>query len=206
MTQDIGDIDEGVTPTFHPIWQRTPGAWLPGDNAASLLVAGQHTWEDIERLFVIRGRGEDAYDRKLLLKYIVVELRSMVQVMNDLQAKVMTAAVYTGGERPLYRGISKTEREAARELWAAYSKARKAVESDILALRNKIGAHRDTTDWNVVMSLWDKLDTVLIEGLMKTIPPAFNHAKELNIFEWNRGPRPGVVEILGAPIDPSDWR
>jgi hypothetical protein len=35
-------------PVFHPVWQRNPAAWFPGDEAASLLVAGEHIWDDIK--------------------------------------------------------------------------------------------------------------------------------------------------------------
>ncbi len=35
------------------------------------------------------------------------------------------------------------------------------------------------------------------------IPPALNHAKDLNIYEWNREPKPGVIEFLGCPI--TEW-
>jgi len=188
--------------TFHPIWARDQEAWFPGDEAASFLIAGQHTWEDIERLLALRGQNKDEYDRKLLLKYVVIELRSLIQIMDALHAKVMSADVYETGQTPLYRGISSEERSTARSLWTEYSKAKKAVEDDLITMRNKIGAHRDVSDWQLVMSLWDKLDVALISNLLKSIPPTFNYAKELNIYEWSRSFDSGVIEILGGPVGP----
>lgn len=199
---DFENQNRKATSTFHPIWERDQEVWFPGDEGASLLIAGQHTWEDIERLLALRSRSKDDYDRKLLLKYVVVELRSLIQVMDALHSKVMSADTYETGQTPLYRGISSQERSAAHSLWAEYSKAKKAVEDDLIALRNRIGAHRDVSDWHLVMSLWDKLDAALISKLLKAIPPAFNHAKDLNIYEWNRTPESGVIEILGGPVGP----
>lgn len=199
---DFENKNRDTNSVFHPLWERDQEAWFPGDEGASLLIAGQHTWEDIERLVALRTQSKDNYDRKLLLKYVVVEVRSLIQVMDALHSKVMSADTYEAGQTPLYRGILSHERSVACVLWGEYSRARKAVVDDLIAMRNKIGAHRDVSDWRLVMSLWDRLDTELISGLLKAIPPVFNHAKDLNIYEWNRVPEPGVMEFLGGPIDP----
>jgi hypothetical protein len=207
------DLQVPEIPVFHPVWQRNPAAWFPGDEAASLLVAGEHIWDDIVRLHKIRSQRRDEYDRKLLLKYICIELRSLTEVMDKLQAKVMSADTYESGQKPLYRGISTEEREIARKLWLKYSKAKKQVENDLINIRNRIAAHRDfsyeskpiegVTGWNLVMLLWDKLELSLFKGLLESIPPAFNHAKDLNIYEWNREPEPGIFEFLGGTV--SEW-
>ncbi len=201
----IDDPNQNEASTFHPIWERSSKAWFPADKAASLLISGQHTWDDIERLLALRSQCKDEYDRKLFLKYVVIELRSLVQTMDLLCSKVMTAEIYAAGEKPLYRGISSDERSAANLLWSEYSKAKKAVENDLIAVRNKIGAHRDVSDWQLVISLWDKLNVALISKLLKVIPPAFNHAKDLNIYEWNRMPEDGVIEFLGGPVSKWDF-
>jgi hypothetical protein len=91
---------------FHPIWQRSPAAWFPGDEKTSALIAGEHIWDDILRLGRIRSRCRDEYDRKLLLKYICIELRSLIEVMDKLQAAVMSAEVYEAGTKSLWRGIT----------------------------------------------------------------------------------------------------
>lgn len=51
------------------------------------------------------------------------------------------------------------------------------------------------------MKLWDMLDSQLIANLLNTIPNAFNHAKDLNIYEWNRVPESSSIEFIGAPIE-----
>ncbi|MGG6297859.1 hypothetical protein ACQ4M4_25990 [Leptolyngbya sp. AN02str] len=195
---------------FHPVWQRDPTAWFPGDEKTSALIAGEHIWDDILGLSKVRDRCKDEYDRKLLLKYICIELRSLIEVMDKLQAAVMSAEVYDVDTKPLWRGITNEEREVARELWKNYSTAKKQVESDLINIRNRIAAHRDfsyksktiegVTGWNLAMLLWDRLDVSLFKDLMSSIPPAFNHAKDLNIYEWNRTPEDGTIEILGGPV------
>lgn len=194
--------EQSVMRIFHPVHERSCDAWFPGDEGTSLLVAVLHAWEDIERLGRLRTQVQDGYDRKLLFKYVVIEVRSLIKLMDRLRAKVMSADTYEPGKKPLYRGVSSAEQATAREHWSKYSDARKAVENDIIAVRNKLGAHRDVSNWQVVMSLWDKLDAKLTSKLLDAIPAAFNHAKDLNIFEWNRQPEPGVIEIIGGPVGP----
>lgn len=194
--------DESVMRVFHPVHERSHTVWFPGDESTSILIAVLHVWEDIERLSKLRAQAQDPYDRKLLLKYVIIEVRSLIKLMDALHAKVMSATIYDEGQEPLYRGMSSKERAAARELWGRYSSAKKTVENDIIAVRNKIAAHRELSDWQVVMALWDKLDGKLISALLSTIPAAFNHTKDLNIFEWNRQPEPGVIEILGGSVGP----
>jgi hypothetical protein len=194
--------EQSVMRVFHPVHERSRTAWFPGDEGTSILVAVPHVWEDIERLGRLKGQAQDPYDRKLLLKYVIIEVRSLIELMNALHAKVMSADTYDVSQEPLYRGTSSAERATAREYWSKYSNAKKAVENDIIAVRNKIAAHRDFSEWQVVMALWDKLDGKLISTLLETVPAAFNHAKGLNIFEWNREPEPGVIEILGGPVGP----
>lgn len=187
---------------FHPVHERGGGAWFPGDEGASLLVSALHVWEDIERLSTLRDDVHEPYDKKLLLKYLCIEVRSLIELMDRLRAKVMSADTYESGQKPIYRGISSAERAAATEYWRNYSDASKAVKGDLIAVRNRIAAHRDMSDWQVVMALWDKLDGKLISGLLETIPAGLNHVKDLNIFEWNRQPEPGVVEFIGGPVGP----
>jgi len=188
--------------TFHPVHERGNDAWFPGNDAASLIVMGGHIWEDISRIAKIRLEAKDPYDRKLLLKYVIIELRSLMPIMGRLHALVMEAETYESGEKPLYRGISTEERTAACELWKTFSEAKRSTEKDVISIRNKLGAHRELSDWNLVMTLWDKLDSTLIDKLLDSIPPVFNLTKDLNIFEWNREPEPGVKEFIGGPIGP----
>lgn len=200
---------------FHPVWQRSATAWFPGDEKTSALIAGEHIWDDILRLNKIRLRCRDGYDRKLILKHICIELRSLIEVMDKIQSAVMSSEVYEVEERPLWRGISTEDRDIAKRLWKNYSTAKKQVENDLINIRNRIAAHRDfsynskkiegVTGWHLMMLLWDKLEIELFEDLILSIPPAFNHAKDLKIYEWNRMPEDGVIEFLGGPLSKWDF-
>lgn len=194
--------EEIPIPVFDPLQRQIEEVWFPGDEPTSLLVSGQHIWEDILRMLGLRKRCKDDYERKLLLKYVVLETVSMLAVMDGLQRAVMTAEVYTPPEPPLYRGISDEEKAEALELWTAYSNAKKAVGSELTQIRNKVAAHRDVSNWRLAMDLWDKVDPSLVEALLFAIPPAFNHSKELNIFEWNIRHDDGTITILGGPVVP----
>ena len=133
--------------------------------------------------------------------------------MDKLRAAVMSAEVYEVDTKPLFRGITTEQLEVARQLWKNYSTAKKQVEKDLINIRNTIAAHRKysyeskriegLTGWILVMHLWDKLEVDLFEDLISSIPPAFNHAKNLNIYEWNRIPEDGVIEFYGGRL--SQW-
>ena len=181
------------------------GAWFPGNDNTSLLVHIGHVWEDILRLIELRGGCTNTYDKKLLLKYLFVEARSLIQAMDRLQGLVMSSETYPDKGPPLYRGITYSERERAKAVWAIYSKAKSKVERDVIRIRNKIGAHRSTSDWQIVMQLWDQLSADMLRELLKSIPEAYNFSKDLNIFEWNRTHEDGSIEILAGPIDPNEF-
>jgi len=214
MGNDL-NIQISENSVFHPVWQRDATAWFPGDEKTSALIAGGHIWDDILRLSKIRIQCKDEYNRKLILKYICIELRSLVQVIDKLHSAVMSAEIYKAGTKPLWRGISTEERDVAMQLWTNYSTAKKQVERDLINIRNHIAAHRkfsyDTkkiegvAGWNLVMLLWDRLEIELFKDLMSSIPPAFNHAKNLNIYEWSRKPEDGVIEILGGRLSKWDF-
>ncbi|MFG3819172.1 hypothetical protein [Limnothrix redekei] len=196
---------------FHPVWQRDPSAWFPGDEKTSALIAGGHIWDDILRLLEIRNQSKDEYNRKLLLKYICIELRSLTEVMDTIQVAVMSAEVHDIDVKSYWRGITTEDLVVAKKLWKEYSRAKKQVENDLINIRNRIAAHRDfsykgkeiegKTGWHLAMMLWDRLDLDMFRDLMSAIPPAFNHAKDLNIYEWNRIPEDGSIEILGGFIN-----
>jgi len=189
-------------PTFDPLQAQIDNVWFPGSTPTSLLVSGGHIWEDISTLLALRDRCQDDHERKLLLKHVIVELVSMLAAMDGLQGAVMTAEVYKPPALPLHRGISAQDRAKARGLWKAYSVAKNAVSEDLYAVRNKVGAHNNVSNWREWLELWGKVDRSLITGLLKAIPPAFNHASALNIYEWSISHEDGRRRVLGGPIDP----
>lgn len=200
-------LKSGAYPgTFHPIYQRSPSAWFPGNEAASLLLQSQFIWDDIVALSNIQHDSNGQYQRKLILKYLIVELRSLLEVFDRLQALVMRATVFDPEERDQrpYRGITMAEHRLARALYKEYAQAKSGVEKDVVDIRNAIGAHRGNIDWPVVMRFWDALSLSALQPLLDVIPRVFAHVKELNIYEWSRAPNEGVIEIIGAAIYSGD--
>lgn len=194
--------DASSFPTFDPLQAQIENVWFPGSTPASLLVSGGHTWEDICSLLALRDRCQDDNERKLLLKHVIVELVAMLAAMDGLQWAVMNAEMYEPTALPLRRGISAEDKAKARSLWKAYSVAKNAVSKDLYAVRNKVGAHNDVSNWREWLELWGKVDPSLITGLLKAIPPAFNHTSTLNIFEWSVSKEDGRRIVFGGPIDP----
>jgi hypothetical protein len=189
-------------PTFDPLQGKTDDVWFPGNESATLVVSGRQILQGISRLLTLRGHCKDDYEQKLLLKYVILEVVNMLEVMDGLQKAVMTAEVYDPPVPALHRGISRQDKEKALLLWTAYSAAKKPVGPVLDLIRNKVGAHADVSNWHLWMELWGKIDPTLFAGLLEAIPPAFWHAAELNIHEWSVSHDDGRRRVLGGPIDP----
>lgn len=188
--------------TFHPVNERSPGAWFPGNEAASLVIQIGHIWEDLLALIELRANAADDYSKRLLLKYGIVEVRSLIEVFDRLQSIVMKANTFDPRERQGWREITAEEKEKAKELFKAYSEAKKGTSQKVIDIRNTIGAHRGCLDWQQVMAFWDSVTPDLINPLLATIPPAFDFVKELDLFEWNRVPTEGSIEVIGGMLRP----
>lgn len=198
-------LDVPANAVFHPVHQRSERAWFPGNEAASLVVQCKHIWEDISALAAMHREIQDRYRSKLLLKCLFVELRSLLEVFDRLQALVMKAIVFDPAKERPWRGIMIDERQRANLLYKQYSSAKASTERMILDVRNNIGAHRGNINWSEVMAFWDAVTIDALAPLLEVIPKVFEHVKDLNIYEWNRLPKEGVVEILGSQIFPDDF-
>jgi hypothetical protein len=193
---------KNAPPTFHPVHVRDESAWFPGNEASSLLIQLSYIWEDIGCLSKLHKIAGDAYSKKLMLKYVLVELRSFLKLFDRLQSIVMKTPIFDPKEKHGYREITKEEREKARILFDEYSTAKSSVEIKIISIRNNIGAHRENLDWQEVMKLWDILDPSLIKDLLRVIPEFFAYIKELDVYDWNRSTGDGGIEIMGPHIRP----
>lgn len=198
-------LDVPANAVFHLVHQRSERAWFPGNEAASLTIQCKHIWEDISALAAMHRESQDRYRSKLLLKYLFVEMRSLLEVFDRLQALVMKATVFDPDKERAWRGITVDERQRANLLYKQYSNAKASAERMILDVRNNIGAHRGNINWSEVMAFWDAVSIDALTPLIEVIPKVFDHIKDLNIYEWNRLPREGVVEILGSQIFPDDF-
>jgi hypothetical protein len=69
-------------------------------------------------------------------------------------------------------------------------------------IRHKIGAHRDLLVWERVSQLWDSLEPQRFYDLLNTIPPIYDFAKELDLYEWARKTDTGAIEIFGSLNQP----
>jgi hypothetical protein len=198
-------IDDRKIPTFHPIHRREDGVWYPSNEAASLLVHISHVWDDILTLKRIMQDREDETERRLLFKYILIELHSILNPLSRLHTIVMKATERKKGQPPPYRSISSEEKEIAKKLFKAHNVAKNRIESEISDIRNDIGAHRGLQPWDRVIRLWDSLETSRFVELLETIPPVFNFAKDLDLYDWSRIPEEGGIEILGPRLYPEDF-
>lgn len=190
--------------TFHPINERSEHAWFPGNEACSLMLQCRYIWDDIEAVGRLRNSTKEDYSRKLLLKYLIIELRSLIEVIDRLRTHVMKAPTFDPARESLWRGLTIAEHQRARELFKEYSSAKLAVENDVISIRDNIGAHRGNVNWSQVASFWDKVSVETVKPLLDAIPRIFEFVKELNIYEWNRYHLDGAIEIIGGCIYQED--
>jgi hypothetical protein len=188
--------------TFHPVHERNGDAWFPGNEAASLLVQIGHIWEDIAEIHKLYLSQKGSYVEKLLLKYIVIEVRSLVQVFDRLQAIVLKAPVFDPKERQGWREITAAEQDKAKALLKIYTKAKAETNQKIISIRNEIGAHRGNLNWNDVMKFWDALTPDVVRPILDSVPAAYAYIKELDLYEWNRVHPNGVHEFISAQLRP----
>jgi hypothetical protein len=182
-------------PVFHPIHRREDGVWYPGNEAASLLIHISHVWEDILMLREMMDKSTNRTEKRLLFKYVLIELNSILQPIEKLQAIIMTAP------------ISEQEIETAKRLFKAHDVAKKKVRSLLRDIRNEIGAHRGLQLWERVIQLWDSIEPQRFNDLLASIPPLFNFAKELDLYDWVRKADSGALEIfasMSGPWEPVD--
>ncbi|MFZ5534307.1 MAG: hypothetical protein ACOY5H_12485 [Pseudomonadota bacterium] len=204
ILDEILEDSQNTAPTFHPIHERSNRAWYPGNEAASLLIMIATIWEDIETLAKTRAAMPDDHTRKLLMKYVIMELRSLMEVLDRLIGHVMKAEVSSRDTSPPYRGLTQSEHVSTKRVFKEYSSAKKATETKIIHIRNNIAAHRGNIEWPQVMRFWDAVSIETIEPVLNVVPKLFEHVKELDIYEWNRQPADGVIEILGPRIFPKN--
>ena len=199
---DLLAASQEESDVFHPVRSTAPDVWFPGNEPASLAVQCSHIWDDILCLIQIRSNTKDDYGRQLLLKHVIIEVRSLVEVFDRLQAFVMKAEVQVPEASNPWRGLTVIERERAKALYKTYSQAKALCERSIISIRDNIGAHRSNVDWEQVKLFWSKVSVETVAPLLEVIPRVFEFVKELNIYEWNRTFLDGTITLLGSKIHP----
>jgi hypothetical protein len=204
----VKEIDQFIFPkrsepeTFHPVKERNSTAWFPANEAASLVVQLRHIWEDLTILQSTFQSCEDPYEKQLFLKYVVIEVRSLIDVFDRLQGIVMKAPVFDPKKRSGWREITIQERDTAKGLFRKYTKAKASTSQSIIKIRNEIGAHRGNLDWQKVKNFWDSMEPELVNPILAAFPKAFDYAKSLDLYDWNRTNERGNLEMLSIQLRP----
>lgn len=205
---DKKDIERAITnarknalPVFHPFCERSEKAWCPGNDAGIVATIISNTWEDIRLLSQIRNKSKNDYEKKLLFKYVIVELRSIIQLMDKLQGFIFL--IINEDQENKHNGhISSEEAKELRILFKKYHLIKNKVDSDIIDIRNTIGAHRGCHPWTEIINNWDKLDPDLFLELLTFLAEIFNYIKELDIYDWIRScDDDGSVEIICSGLE-----
>ena len=194
----LKEVEENASTVFHPLYERSRNAWVPSNQAGIVASMISHAWEDIHCLSKIRAKTEDDYEKKLLLKYMVVELRSILEQMDTLQG-IVFQIIKGGCEHHGY--VSNEESQKITALFKKYHKIKSVVEKDLVAIRNKIGAHRSQHPWDEIMELWDKLDSEIFKDIFEFMPEIFAYLIKLDIYDWSRSVQENSVDIICSGLN-----
>lgn len=197
----LEEAKRNAPPMFHPVHERDKGAWFPGNDAATIASIISHAWEDIGALLKLRKEVNLDYEKKLLFKYVIIELRSIIEQLDKLQS-IIFCIIKGGDSNETPSGyISPEESEQVKLLFKKYHQVKYKIESDIISIRNNIGAHRGSYDWKNVIDLWDKLEPDSFKELFEVLPELFNYLVKLDIYDWTRIPRDGSIEICCSGLN-----
>lgn len=197
----LKEAEDNAPPMFHPVYERDKGAWFPSNEAGSIASIISHTWEDILCLFKIRKNTKTDYEKKLVFKYIVVELRSVIEQIDKIQGIIFTLIKGASKGNVPSGYISEAEAEEIKSLFKKYHGIKKDAEKDIVEIRNNIGAHRGSQPWENIMELWDKLEPEAFKPLFAVIPELFKAITKLDIYDWTRIPEDGSIEIYCSGLN-----
>lgn len=203
--RELDEIIDGASEppkTFHPVHERGMGAWFPGNEAAALVVQAGHIWEDIGILRELYFSQGEKYRKQLTLKYVVIEVRSLILVFDRLAAIAMRTPVFDPRERQGWREITQEERDRVTLLLKEYTKAKAQVGQMIIDVRNEVAAHRGNINWQEVRRFWEAISPELVNPILNTVPPAYEYIKGLDLFEWHRVHENGVHEFIASQIRP----
>ena len=165
-----------------------------------LIVTISNAWEDILCVSQIRKQQNSDYKKKLLFKYEIVELRSIIKNIEKLQSIVFKIIDNTNSETDIHGFISEEQSRILKEGFRNYHSAKNKVETDLLEIRKKIGAHRDSKEIQNIGTLWNKLDPILFAPLLIEIPKLFGSLKNLDIYDWTRIPDENSIEIYTSGL------
>ncbi len=181
-------------PIFDPFGDRGATHYHPVNEAAIHLVALQLIYRDIVRLHRLYSRLKVRYTKKLICKYIIIELVSLDTHTARLANDIISGKV---GHK-----VEDNELDEIKQLYKQYKEARKPKWFQLAAVRNKLGAHRDSLDLLTVSKLWDQIDTDAINRLLEAFAPMLSFLMKLNVYEWSKKHRTGIVSFI-QPLDPS---
>lgn len=193
LEEIIAAMEQEKPYMFHPIHRSDKTAWYPGNDAARAICMISNAWEDILCLMRLRKSTESEYDKRLVFKYMLVELRSIIDIIPDAQASVMK--IIDGGNDSSNGYIPDEKFCVLRSLFKKYSEVKGAVQDDLNSIRNKIGAHRDKEFWRKTDELWRKLEPEKFQPLFDVIHELHEELRQLDIYTWTRIPEEEAIEI-----------
>jgi hypothetical protein len=184
-------------PIYDPFGERGPTFYHPANEAAEHLIAIQLIYRDIEKLSNMYKESKDSYTKRLLAKYMIIEILSIDSHIISLANKIISGQ--TGYE------IEPNALTKAKELYKQYKNIRKKKWHELKTIRDKLAAHRDQLNLITISKLWDNIDIKAISEIVNSIPPFFNFLKNLNVYCWTKTGQDEKGNEIIAIIQPLEY-
>ncbi len=163
-------------PIFNPFLSSDNESYFPGNESAYDLLQIAFAYEDISVLFQMMAKVKDKHQKKLLLKYAVMEWLSLDKYLCSL-----VKSVIRGGTE---YNPSPSEFEQVNSAYKLYKQARSGQFKELKRIRNKLVAHRDPIGLYELSKLWQDFTPQSLLIVLKPIPELFLILKKLNIYTW----------------------
>jgi len=191
----LEEAEKYSPPMFHPVSERSKDAWFPANLVGRVASRISHIWEDILCLVELRKKVKTDYEKKLLFKYIVIELTSILEELKALQGEIFKKTK----NNPSFTNQQRRQIEIH---FKEFHIVKNKFEKDLVAIRNNIGAHRGEQSWIDIMELWDKLDPDIFMEIFIILPKLFNFLLKLDIYDFTRKSERSSTEFCISGLKP----
>ena len=171
---------------YDPFRTQTEDDWYPANDLARNLLLLRLRWEDITALAAIRSRTQDTDERKLLTKYLALEIFALHDIVKRVQSLVFQPDADMAHPEVLPR-LRKTMR--------AYNREFREFSGLFTKVRNQLVAHSKDLQPTEIKELWDRLEPGALEPILRVMPTVFECLRDVGLDVWSKSGTRGTIRL-----------
>lgn len=166
-----------TSPIYDPFATPKNDDFKPYSKETNQLLHLYYIMRDIQLLYDIISKLKNNQQKRLLVKYMIIELVSVDEHLRKF------ANLLIAKKTDLI--CSEIEIEQLKNLKKAYEQARKPHQKVLDNIRNKLAAHRDELHLEEIATLWQSINLDDLVDILNAAVHFFNFAKDLQeIYSW----------------------